>query len=66
MALSSLVRAGLTEKVTVNHRLEGCREEGPLSRGKCAPMQERGVGEQGGPDPMRPQKLLSGGLWLFP
>lgn len=63
MALNRPVRVGLTEKVTVKHRLEGRREEGTLSQGKCAPVEERGIGERGGPDPMRPQKLLSGGLF---
>ena len=46
-AFNSPVRAGLTEKARVKHRLEGHREEGNLGRGSCAPGEERGVGEWG-------------------
>ena len=47
MAFNSPVRAGLTGKATVKHRLEGRREEGTLGQGRCAPVEERGVGERG-------------------
>lgn len=58
MALNRPVRVGLTEKVTVKHRLEGRREKGTLSQGKCSPVEERGVREQGGPRPYEASKAF--------